>query len=91
MPTSSGQVAKVLVDCGSTTNFISKRFVCKHQVSTVPAPKSQVVKLADGSTQVTCKLVESFHLYFNNRQIRENLLVLPIENFDIILCWNVDI
>lgn len=85
VPTNAGVAAKVLVDCGSTTNFISKRFVCKYQLSTIPAPKSQIVKLADGSSQITCKLVESFHMYFNNRDVRENLLVLPIENFDIIL------
>jgi hypothetical protein len=52
VPTSCGTTAKVLLDCGSTTNFISQRFVSKNHVTTVPAAKSQVVKLADGSTQL---------------------------------------
>ena len=80
-----GVVAKVLLDCGSTTNFISRRFVCKHHIPYVHVASSQVVKLADGSTQLANKLVEAFSLSISNRNMKENLLVLPIESFDIIL------
>ncbi len=87
IPTSlkHGTVAKVLLDCGSTTNFINKRFVLQNQVKTVNIDNTLVVKLADGSKQSTSKLVEYFSLYFNNRHLRENLLVLPLDDFDIIL------
>jgi hypothetical protein len=85
LETRPGVVAKVLLDCGSTTNFISRRFVYKHSIPTVKSDRVSVVKLADGSSQTTCRLVQSFPLYISNRQLRENLLVLPIENFDIIL------
>jgi hypothetical protein len=44
-----------------------------------------VVKLADGSVHQTNKLVQSLHLYFNDRDLCESLLVLPLESFDIIL------
>lgn len=83
--TSYGVIAKVLLDCGSTSNFISSRFVYKHSVTTAKAARSQVVKLADGSVQHTCKIAPSFPLYINNQTMNESLLVLPIENFDIIL------
>ena len=60
IPTAYGANAKVLLDCGSTTNFISRRFVYKNKVPTVNTAKSQVVKLADGSSQLTCKISQSF-------------------------------
>ena len=85
VPTSIGVQASVLIDCGSTTNFISKRFVLLNQISSVNTATSQVVRLADGSVSTTCKLVQSLHLYINDREICESLLVFPIESFDIIL------
>ena len=83
--TSTGVQARVLLDCGSTTNFISKRFVLLNHIPTVNTANSQVVKLADGSVTSTCKLVNSLHLYFNDRDLCESLLVFPIDSFDIIL------
>ena len=83
--TSIGVQARVLLDCGSTTNFISKRFVLLNQIPTVNTANSQVVKLADGSVTSTCKLVQSLHMYFNGRDLCESLLVFPIDSFDIIL------
>lgn len=83
--TSIGVQARVLVDCGSTTNFISKRFVLLNHIPTVNTANSQVVKLADGSVTSTCKLVQSLHMYFNDRDLCESLLVFPIDSFDIIL------
>ena len=83
--TSIGIQARVLLDCGSTTNFISKRFVLLNHIPTVNTANSQVVKLADGSVTSTCKLVNSLHLYFNDRDLCESLLVFPIDSFDIIL------
>ena len=85
VPTSIGVHASVLIDCGSTTNFISKRFVKLNQISTVNTASSQVVRLADGSVTTTCKLVQSLHMYINNRDLCEALLVFPIDSYDIIL------
>jgi predicted aspartyl protease len=78
-------IAKVLLDCGSTTNFISKRYVSKHRIAAASIANSQVVKLADGSVHHTCKLVQHYILNINNRKLKEHLLVLPLDNFDIIL------
>jgi Reverse transcriptase (RNA-dependent DNA polymerase)/Retroviral aspartyl protease len=85
VPTSTGKIAKVLIDCGSSSSFISRRFVNRHHISSVNIANSQIVKLADGSLHHTCKLVKAFPLYINDREFRENLLVFPIDNFDIIL------
>ena len=61
-----GVVAKVLLDCGSTTHFISRRFVCKHHIPYVHVAISPVVKVADGSTELNNKLVEAFSLSTSN-------------------------
>jgi len=83
--TSTGAQARVLLDCGSTTNFVSTRYVKLNNIPTVNIANSQVVKLADGSVHSTCKLVQSLHLYFNDRDLCESLLVMPLDSFDIIL------
>jgi reverse transcriptase-like protein/integrase-like protein/aspartyl protease/chromodomain-containing protein len=85
IPTSAGISARVLLDCGSTTNFISKRFSMKNRLVFRDSNKVQIVKLADGSSQSACKIVTNLHLYINSKIICENLLVFPIESYDIIL------
>jgi hypothetical protein len=77
--------AKALLDCGSTTNFVSKRFSLKHQLKTVSLQQPQAVRLPDGSVQHTKRLVQSFSLYLNDRHLREDFLELPIASFDLIL------
>ena len=83
--TSIGVQARVLIDCGSTTNFISQRYVLLNHIPTVNTTSSQVVKLADGSVQSTCKLVQTLHMYINDRDLCETYLVFPLDSYDIIL------
>lgn len=83
--TDYGSSAKILIDCGSTTNFISRSFVNKHTIPAATTHNATIVKLADGTVHNTCKLVTSFPLYINDRRLNENLLVFPIDTFDIIL------
>ena len=80
-------VARVLLDCGSTTNFISSRFVRQHRVDTINIATAQVVRLADGTTKNTQKLAHSFHFVeqAGEREFCEDLLVFPLESYDIIL------
>jgi RNase H-like domain found in reverse transcriptase/Reverse transcriptase (RNA-dependent DNA polymerase)/Integrase zinc binding domain/Retroviral aspartyl protease/Chromo (CHRromatin Organisation MOdifier) domain len=85
VPTSTGNSARVLLDCGSTTNFISKRYVRSHRIPTVNTANAQVVRLADGGTTSTCKIAMNFHLFIGDRDFCESLLVFPIESFDVIL------
>ena len=84
-PTSCGATAKVLLDCGSTTNFISKRFVLKNHLTYSRINNSQVVKMPNGTIENTNKLVSSLRIHLNDRSLCEQLLVLPLESFDIIL------
>ena len=46
-----------------------------------------MVRLADGTSQATCKLACNFHFTkcSDQREFCENLLVFPIESYDIIL------
>ena len=85
VPTSIGATIKVLLDCGSTTNFISSRLVQKYRLPSTNIARVQVVKLADGSIHNTCKIVNTLQLYIKNNTINENLLILPIDSFDVIL------
>jgi hypothetical protein len=85
VPTSYGTNAHVLLDCGSTTNFISKRFVKLNNVPTSNTANSQVVRLADGTVTSSNKISKNFHLSINGRDFCESLLVFPIESFDVIL------
>ncbi len=45
----NGQSATVLIDSGSSGNFISQSFVNKYNLNTQSIPHSQAVDLADGS------------------------------------------
>lgn len=44
------QPAIILIDNGSTGNFLSATFAHQHHVKTSPSPEPQVVKMADGSS-----------------------------------------
>ena len=83
--TSNGSEAKVLIDCGSTTNFISKRYVHLQQIPITTINTQQIVKLADGSSQTTNTIVTLFSLFINHKTITEPLLVFPLQEYDIIL------
>ena len=85
VPTNFGRNAKVLIDCGATTNFINTSFVLSNHIPTTTIDNYQTVKLADGSKYTTNKLVHSLHMFIQNREMCEPLLVLPLNSFDIIL------
>jgi hypothetical protein len=78
-------VARVLIDCGSTTNFVSHKWVEKHRIGTSNIANSQVVKLADGGTTSVNKVAPNIHLFLCGRDFCETLLVFPIESYDVIL------
>ena len=82
-----GANARVLLDCGSTTNFISESFVQSHKVNVVKIDTAQVVRLADGTKQKANKLAINFHFVeqLGEREFCEDLLVFPLESYDIIL------
>ena len=75
IPTSLFITAKTLIDCGATTNFISKRYVYKHGIPTRKIKKTQIVKFANGTIETTNQIVTSLTMYINNQSIKENLIV----------------
>ena len=83
--TSVGARAHVLIDCGSTTNFVSETFVKSNHIATSNTANAQVVKLADGGTTSVNKVAPNVHLYLTGRDFCETLLVFPIDSYDIIL------
>ena len=85
IPTSLFITAKTLIDCGATTNFISKRYVYKHGIPTRKIKKTQIVKFANGTIETTNQIVTSLTMYINNQSIKENLIVFPLQSYDIIL------
>ncbi len=83
--TSVGARAHVLIDCGSTTNFVSETFVKSNHIATSNTANAQVVKLADGGTTSVNKVAPNVHLFLAGRDFCETLLVFPIDSYDIIL------
>jgi hypothetical protein len=82
---------KVLVDCGSTGNFISEEFVSQNRIPTEQTNNEQKVVLADGSSQFTNRIVSNVCVEIeetkSNRIYRErmNLVVLPLQSYQVIL------
>lgn len=81
----------VLIDCGSTGNFISESFVNINRLPVIENENKYVVTLADGSQQVTNRvinvLIEMKEMKSNNRVYRERvtLTVLPLTTYEVIL------
>ncbi len=82
---------QVLVDCGSTGNFISESFVYNNRIPTCESENKCIVTLADGSRQMTNRIVRDVYIEIkeskSNRIYRErvNLNVLPLQTYQVIL------
>ncbi len=85
----------LLVDCGSTGNFISSEFVSRNNILTEEINNKQMVVLADGSKQITNQIVRNVHIWIENENENKNestriyhecldLIVLPLSSYEII-------
>ena len=77
--------AKILLDSGSSGNFVSSEFVSKHGLKTVPSSRPSTVKLADGSSHSISLVLSSASLSIPPLNDKQTLAVLPIPGFDAIL------
>jgi hypothetical protein len=74
-----------LIDSGSSGDFISSTFVQNHNIPTQASPQTSVVILADGTRQETSRMVASASLSIASYKTEVDLMVLPLEQYDIIL------
>jgi hypothetical protein len=74
-----------LIDSGSSGDFISSTFVQKHCIPTQASPQTSVVILADGTRQETSRMVTAAALSIAHYNAKVDLMVLPLEQYDIIL------
>jgi hypothetical protein len=84
-PTAVHALARALVDSGATRNFISERFVERHELQTSASSSPMNVALADGKRIVANKMV-NMTLDFGNYTYCNSVHVLPLGvSADIIL------
>lgn len=75
--------AKILIDSGSSGNFVSKAFISKCNLKTAPA--NGTVTLADGSQVPVTGCLPAAHLRMGTYQTHLPLTVADIQDYDIIL------
>lgn len=74
---------RVMVDSGSSGNFIAQQWVNKHNMATAPATGS--VKLANGNIARVVGTLPSAHLTIGSYQTTLPLTVLDLDGHDIVL------
>lgn len=77
--------ATILVDCGSSGNFISSEFSKKHGFKEDKLDSIQDVVLADGTKQSAIKVVRGVKLSMGNYKDKLDFLVLPLKSYDCLL------
>ena len=75
----------VLIDCGSSGNFICTDFVNQHQLKVKTIKKQQVINLADGHKQYTNLNVPRVKLNLQSYTDHLTLTVIPLKGYDVIL------
>jgi hypothetical protein len=77
----------ILVDCGSSHNFISSSFLQKCGISPVSMP-SKKVTVANGETLITDKQVENFEWWLQGFTFITDMKVLDVGPYDAILGYD---
>lgn len=80
----NNKVMLILVDSGSSHSFVSSSFVQMAGLSTTAIPPRQV-KLANGETIVTDKMVSNLQLYCQGHTLASSMIVLDMHPYDAIL------
>ena len=75
----------VLIDCGSSGNFICTDFVNRHGLKTKPIRNQQVINLADGHKQYTNVNVPHVKLNLQSYTDDLTLTAIPLKGYDVIL------
>ena len=80
-----GRPAHILLDSGSSTEFVSAEFVRRHQLPILAARSGRRVTLADGSKQTPSGRLLHTPLRLHQHQQQVNFTVLPLSQYDAIL------
>ena len=80
----AGKQAVILLDCGSSGNFISRKFVNEHAIDTITL-QDQSVELADGTKQLTSQQAQSTCVTIGTYQQSMDLAVITLSGYDAIL------
>jgi hypothetical protein len=75
----------VLIDCGSSGNFIRADFASDLRLKHIPVCKQQVISLADGHKQYTNHNVSNVELTLQSYSDRLTLTCIPLQGYDVIL------
>ena len=80
-----GRPAHILLDSGSSTEFVSAAFVHRHRLPTSAARTGRRVTLADGSKQTPSGRLLRTPVGMRNHRHQVNFTVLPLSQYDAIL------
>ena len=83
--TLAGQPVHILIDSGSSSNFVNIAFVQQHRLRTVPQTPSKIIYLADGSTHRSTERLSQVQLCIQDAMYTLDLNTLPLRQYDIIL------
>ena len=82
----NGRKAVMLIDCGSTHDFISESFVQRHDIRTELGSESIQVTLADGrKTSLDLKTTNGLRVVVKDFKDEQHFTVFPLVHYDAIL------
>ena len=80
-----GQPAFILLDSGSSTEFVSAEFIHRHALTTFPTIPERHVRMADGSKQKSSGRLEYAPLHMNGHNYASDFTVLPLSQYDAVI------
>ena len=86
--TINGRSARILIDSGSSADFISADFVRRHHLKTTPMRPHQHVTLADGTKQTPTGRLLQTPLRMDKHHYKIDFSVLELSQYDAILGMN---
>jgi Reverse transcriptase (RNA-dependent DNA polymerase)/RNase H-like domain found in reverse transcriptase/Integrase zinc binding domain/Chromo (CHRromatin Organisation MOdifier) domain/Retroviral aspartyl protease len=80
------QPAVILMDSGSTTNFVSSSFVNRHSLltTTIPGPANRI-KMAQGTIEVPARMVSNASVSVGSHSESISFIEGPIDEYDAVL------
>ena len=74
-----------MIDSGATGNFISSRWVIKHQTPVILYEKATSVSFADNSTKYCTQFIKNAVINLEDSEVIQDLDVLNMNQYEVIL------